>query len=247
MSDAGFRSGKGRPTPEGARADVHGAERVPNVRQAPEAAARVPRETVRRLPRPKPFYKTWWALAAALVALGAVTWVAAGNRGPATAEPPASGSVVPVASAPATATIATATVTTATALPVEGTQTPVAAPGKKTYKPLTSTEFEQLAKKPTAVVGRTCVIYGWITQFDDITGPERFRANTGPRKLTVSNGQVNYTQTSMLRGDKSTLAKLVQGDCFAAKVTVLGSYPYDTQVGGNTTVPLFMVESISTY
>jgi hypothetical protein len=58
---------------------------------------------------------------------------------------------------------------------------------------------------------------------------------------------VDYPQNSFLSGEESQLTKLVEGDCFTAKVTVLGSFSYDTQSGGNTTVPLFQVDSIKVY
>ena len=35
------------------------------------------------------------------------------------------------------------------------------------------------------------------------------------------------------------------GDLFVAEVTVTGSYTYDTQIGGSTTVPLVAVHTIS--
>lgn len=40
-------------------------------------------------------------------------------------------------------------------------------------------------------------------------------------------------------GDESKLANFVQDDIIYAKVVSLGSYSYDTQIGGGTTVPLF--------
>jgi hypothetical protein len=37
---------------------------------------------------------------------------------------------------------------------------------------------------------------------------------------------------------------IVEDDVFRASVTVLGKMDYDTQIGGNTTVPLLEVNSI---
>lgn len=127
------------------------------------------------------------------------------------------------------------------------TQTSAPAPEKKSYDTLSSRKFKLLAKNPDAYTGKTYVIYGEITQFDAATGTDTFRADTGPKKLRISYGYVDYDQNSMLNGDETKLKKLVEGDCFKAKVTVLGSYSYDTQAGGNTTVPLFQVDSISVY
>lgn len=124
---------------------------------------------------------------------------------------------------------------------------PPPASAKKDYKTLSSRAFKLMAKDPDSYIGKTYVIYGEITQFDSATGTDTFRADTGPKKLRISYGYVNYGQNSMLNGTESKLKKLVEGDCFKAKVTVLGSYSYDTQAGGNTTVPLFQVDSISVY
>ncbi|HEY3006623.1 MAG TPA: hypothetical protein VGJ63_00970, partial [Micromonosporaceae bacterium] len=43
----------------------------------------------------------------------------------------------------------------------------------------------------------------------------------------------------------TALANLVENEPFTANVTVVGSYSYATQIGGNTTVPLLEVDSIS--
>jgi hypothetical protein len=127
------------------------------------------------------------------------------------------------------------------------TETTPPAPAKKSYKTLSSRTFKLMVKDPDSYIGKSYVIYGEITQFDSATGTDTFRADTGPKKLRISYGYVNYDQNSMLTGTETKLKKLVEGDCFKAKVTVLGSYSYDTQAGGNTTVPSFQVDSISVY
>jgi hypothetical protein len=122
--------------------------------------------------------------------------------------------------------------------------TPVA---KKVYRKLSSRAFKQVAKDPDSYIGKTYYVYGEITQFDSATGVDTFRADLGYKKLRISYGFVNYSQNAILTGTESRLKKYVEGDCFTAKVTVLGSYSYDTQIGGNTTVPSFQVDSISRY
>ncbi len=126
------------------------------------------------------------------------------------------------------------------------TETPTAPP-KRSYESLSSRKFKLMAKDPDSYIGKTYVVYGEITQFDSATGTDTFRADTGPKKLRISYGFVDYSQNTILSGSESKLKKLVEGDCFTAKVTVLGSYSYDTQIGGNTTVPLLQVDSISVY
>ncbi len=43
------------------------------------------------------------------------------------------------------------------------------------------------------------------------------------------------------------LGSVVKGDVFEAQVIVGGSFSYDTQIGGNTTVPKFEIVSINVY
>ena len=45
-------------------------------------------------------------------------------------------------------------------------------------------------------------------------------------------------------GDADDLSDVVEDDVFKATVTVLGSYSYDTQIGGNTTVPHLQINKI---
>ncbi len=129
----------------------------------------------------------------------------------------------------------------------EETTTEPTKPAKKEYKTLSSRAFKKFAKDPDSHLGKTYVIYGEITQFDSATGTDTFRANTGPKKLKISYGYTDYSQNTILTGAESEFDDLVEGDCFKAKVTVLGSYSYDTQIGGNTTVPMLWVDSISVY
>ncbi len=204
--------------------------------------------------KPKPFFTRWWVWALAAVVL--LMAVGQARTSPSVAPVPVTsiGTVEPSdpptdepaaepseESAPAASSTASSTETKPTPTP-----TPKATP-KPTYKALSSRQFKLLAKDPDAYIGRTYVIYGEITQFDAATGNDAFRANTGPKKLRISYGYVSYDQNTVLTGSTSKLKKLVEGDCFTAKVTVLGSYSYDTQVGGNTTVPSLYVDSISVY
>jgi hypothetical protein len=50
---------------------------------------------------------------------------------------------------------------------------------------------------------------------------------------------------AFFNGDASRLADFVQDDVVYMKVLSMGSISYDTQNGGNTTVPLFEIVSIS--
>jgi len=119
---------------------------------------------------------------------------------------------------------------------------------RKVFSPIASRDFELLAKNPDAHAGEMYIIWGEVTQFDAATGMDIFRADTGATKSVIEYGwRTDYDQNTMLTGDEGALADVIEGDCFEAKVTVSGSYSYDTQIGGNTTVPMFEVYAISVY
>lgn len=143
-----------------------------------------------------------------------------------------------------TSTPSESTATTTTATSTAPTKPVVTAPPKKTYKKLSSRKFKMLAKDPDSYINKYYYIYGQITQFDAATGVDTFRADVGPKKLAKSYGYVDYPQNALLTGDEDRLKKFVEGDLFLAKVTCMGSFSYDTQAGGNTTVPSFQVDSI---
>jgi len=104
-----------------------------------------------------------------------------------------------------------------------------------------------LVKSPDDYLGETYFIYGEVTQFDSATGEDALRANTGAKRKAVEYGMTDYDVNTMMTGSKDQLADVVQGDVFSAKVTSLGSFSYDTQIGGNTTVPLFEIDQIEVY
>src|SRR5215212_2857705 len=86
------------------------------------------------------------------------------------------------------------------------------------------------------------IIYGQVTEFDSATGDDNFLADTAHRN-TMSYGFFDG-QNTLLTGNAKQLEDLVEDDVFRASVTVLGKIDYDTQIGGNTTVPLLDVNSI---
>ncbi len=206
-------------------------------------------------PRPPWYKKKLFIIPAGLVAV-----VVAGNLvggGNQTADTAAATATPSVAAASSSAPASVPVVTTEAPKPVETTTT--AAPPKTTsappkttsapatvYKAISAREFKLLAKDPDAYAGKAYKIYGYVTQFDSATGPEGFLADTGPTKVSASD-YYEFDQNSMLTGDEKTLSKIVEDDLFEAKVIVIGSYSYDTQMGGNTTVPAFLVQAITVY
>ncbi|MFG1948277.1 hypothetical protein [Nonomuraea sp. NPDC048826] len=107
------------------------------------------------------------------------------------------------------------------------------------YKVLSPRGFAKLVKNPDVFKGEKFIIYGEVTQFDAATGNDIFRANSGGKKMQPEYGLTSYDQNSLFTGSKDQLSDVVEGDVFQAYATVLGSYSYDTQIGGNTTVRVF--------
>ncbi|MEO3928619.1 hypothetical protein ABGB07_32880 [Micromonosporaceae bacterium B7E4] len=68
-----------------------------------------------------------------------------------------------------------------------------------------------------------------------------FLANVAHKNLAED---YEYETNTMLSGDERLLRNLVEDDEFRATVRVVGVHSYDTQIGGNTTVPLLAIASI---
>ncbi|MEO3777295.1 hypothetical protein ABGB16_10675 [Micromonospora sp. B11E3] len=198
---------------------------------------------------PRSTTRTWLvgglALAVALgtgVVIGAVT---AGNGDPAVSAVDGSPSATASSAAHTSAAPTTAAPTTAaptSAAPSLTKTTPPAKPKPPSYQTLSERRWKLVAKNPDAYLGKTYVVYGRVTQFDAATGTDSFRADVAHRRMA---DEWDYETNTMLTGSDSDLEDLVEDDTFRAKVTVLGSYSYDTQIGGQTTVPLLQVDSIT--
>lgn len=118
---------------------------------------------------------------------------------------------------------------------------------QRNYRRLSARGFGKLVKNPDAYAGKRFVLYGEVFQFDSATGSDSFLANTGPARLQPSYGYVSFDQNAAFTGSESRLADVVKDDLFQAYVTVIGSYGYETQIGGNTTVPRFRIDRIKVY
>jgi hypothetical protein len=110
------------------------------------------------------------------------------------------------------------------------------------YAELSSRDYALIAKDPDAHAGGRYVVYGNITQFDSATGPDAFLARTDAQR---HNEWYEYeTNTLVVAEDASILAPVVEDDLVKMYVEVVGSFSYDTQIGGNTTVPQVTVRMI---
>jgi hypothetical protein len=106
----------------------------------------------------------------------------------------------------------------------------------------TKREWAKVVKNPDAYSGQRYIIYGQVTQFDSATGTDTFRADTAHTD-TTDFAFLDGANT-ILTGAKDDLSDLVQDDVFRASVTVIGSFDYDTQIGGNTTVPYLTINNL---
>ncbi|MHD0279578.1 hypothetical protein [Rhodococcus aetherivorans] len=110
------------------------------------------------------------------------------------------------------------------------------------YQEISERDFALLVKDPDAFAGRKIVVYGRVTQFDSATGTDRFRADTA---AVLQDSPYDYDQNTAIEADQPALvANVVEDDIVKMYVEVDGSYSYDTQIGGRTTVPKFTVNII---
>lgn len=113
------------------------------------------------------------------------------------------------------------------------------------YAKLTARQWARIAKDPDAHTGESYIVYGVVTQFDAATGTDTFRAEVDGVKHRPEYGYVDYPTNTLLTNFSGDVSDLVEDDLFTAKVLVLGSFSYDTQIGGSTTVPHLQVMSLT--
>lgn len=119
---------------------------------------------------------------------------------------------------------------------------PTAKPTPVNYKKLKARDWQKLVKAPDDYIGNAYQLWGCISQFDAATGEDAFRAQTSYRNETY---WFSEGENALFNGDADQLTDFVKDDVVVMSVIVLGSFSYDTQAGGNTTVPLFEVDKIS--
>lgn len=106
------------------------------------------------------------------------------------------------------------------------------------YAVISERDWALITKDPDAHIGEKIVLFAQVTQFDSATGTDTFRANAAVDQLEY--WSLDGTNTIFV-GDEELLGPVVQGDIVKVYATVLGSLSYETQIGGNTTVPSIAV------
>jgi hypothetical protein len=124
----------------------------------------------------------------------------------------------------------------------EPTPEPTAKPVAITYAKLTSRNWAKIVKAPDKYIGKGYQIWACVFQFDAATGPGSFLANASHKRQEYWS---LYGENSWFNGAESKLADIVEDDIVVMNVVSTGSYSYDTQAGGNTTVPAFDVVKIT--
>ncbi len=122
-----------------------------------------------------------------------------------------------------------------------GPTAPPAVTIPKTFAKLTARDWAKVVKAPDSYIGKGYLVWACIYQFDAATGPEGFGADAWYTKTSAWYNADNATFT----GTAAKLADFVEGDMVYMSVVGTGAYSYDTQAGGNTTVPSFFVAKIS--
>lgn len=110
---------------------------------------------------------------------------------------------------------------------------------KGEYREVTEREYKQIAKDPGEHEGERIILYGVITQADDITGDKALRASTGAEPTLFD---WDYDVNAVLAVEDGTILEdVVEDDRVKLWVEVAGDFSYETELGGELTVPLLSV------
>lgn len=112
------------------------------------------------------------------------------------------------------------------------------------FKAVGDREWALIVKDPDAHIGDRVIVYADVFQFDAATGDDTFLAYADDAQWYDS---WEFDDNTMFIGTKKKFANVVEDDLIKVWGTVMGSFSYDTQIGGNTTVPMIMVEFIEVY
>ena len=123
---------------------------------------------------------------------------------------------------------------------------PPAAPDLSTYEELDERTLAQIVKSPDDHLARKVILHGTITQFDAATGTCIMRVDVAH---APQDKWYDYEHNSVgFAGDGETecpiLDPFVADDEVQMWVTIGGSLSYDTQIGGSTTVPVYLIDAI---
>lgn len=108
------------------------------------------------------------------------------------------------------------------------------------YNVPTESEWIKIKRMPDSIAGKDFTIYGCVTQFDNMTGSGAFRANVDRKPVY----EWYDGENAVLTGDETELLKIDEDQRFSAKVILWGSLKYKTTIGGEMSVPQFLITEI---
>lgn len=111
------------------------------------------------------------------------------------------------------------------------------------FTTLTDRQWKKIVRDPDAFAGKGVILYANVFQFDAATGNDTFLAYASYQD-DRSYGYWDGDDTAVFVGTKKQLRNVVEDDVVRVKAVVDSSFSYDTQIGGNTTVPLLYVDKI---
>lgn len=135
----------------------------------------------------------------------------------------------------------------ATAEPTEEpSPSPTEAPDLSTYEELDERTLAQIVKAPDDHLGRQVIVYGAITQLDAATGKCFVRISIAD---APQDAWYDYEHNSVgFAGDGESdcpvLDPFVADDEVKLWITIGGSISYETQIGGSTTVPAYLIDDV---
>lgn len=114
-------------------------------------------------------------------------------------------------------------------------------PDLSTFPEIDDRKFAQVVKDPEEHQGEKLIVHGKVQQLDSATGGCYMLAEIGsayqPDVYDYTTNSAQYDESDSC----SNFDPLVEKDNVKLWVVVAGSKSYDTQAGGNTTVPAFAV------
>ncbi|MGO1684837.1 MAG: hypothetical protein ACTHYR_07655 [Brachybacterium sp.] len=126
----------------------------------------------------------------------------------------------------------------------EPSPSPTEAPDLSIYEELDERTLARIVKAPDDHLGRQVIVYGAITQLDAATGKCFVRISIAD---APQDAWYDYEHNSVgFAGDGESdcpvLDPFVADDEVKLWITIGGSISYDTQIGGSTTVPAYLID-----
>lgn len=103
------------------------------------------------------------------------------------------------------------------------------------YRGITQREYALIVKDPDAHEGEGLIVYGVVEQADSATGRFELRLDTS---AVAQRDAYDYEHNTLVSTtDDDMFADVVQGDLVTLHAEVVGTYTYETTLGGEMTVP----------